>query len=461
MSLSPLLRPINHHQIGPSPRMPAIHADSSSESSISSSPIQSPATNPSRSNSPRKDNFDLPPPAYAHHGPVSQSFAFSGSIPVKIPPLVPRASPVPNHHVGSHSNAPASNSSTAFPAGGSIDTLRYARKSGLINSVTSPNALLPRCACGRAAGHSHARATSKERGNASNALDSGFSHLALGPSVTSHEPQRIGRIVSDSAASPTRTRGRDIASTGHNTPQFPPSNLSGSLLSRSRSDPIPPSPKGQSANVIAPIAHKPSRADRGVDARRASHAAFENGNFATLDAEASTSFSVGSPRRGRSREKQAHQLDDTQPGLLNHPPDREHPPSRSRPRKTSRRRSDEERERERERERQREREVLNVEPPQIMPSWSRRASTQDDIHHHQASTGAGVVPLNRKFNGSGAVPGANGEARISPGSTPANEKDYDEADQRRKEEMKRASDELGAVYGLAAGATHQKSIGGQ
>jgi hypothetical protein len=96
-----------------------------------------------------------------------------------------------------------------------------------------------------------------------------------------------------------------------------------------------------------------------------------------------------------------------------------------------------------------------------MPSWSRRASTQDDIHHHQASTGAGVVPLNRKFNGSGAVAGVNGEARISPGSTPANEKEYDEADQRRKEEMKRATDELGAVYGLAAGATHQKSIGGQ
>ena len=438
VSLSPLLRPTHHQIMGPSPRMPPSNVDSSSASSVSSSPIQSPKTNPSGSDSPRKDAFNLPPPAYpSHQAQIPSYLGYAGSVPVKIPALVPRA--VLNApHIPSSSHTPASNGSTVYPIGVSIDTLRFGRKPGLTNSVTSPKALLPRCACGKPANHK-GRPSSKDRAG----LEPGFSALNLGPSVISGSHcGPTNRVASDSA---TMTRGQlqGDGNTGQIAPV--PAHAIGdvfgcSLLSRSRSDPIPPSPNGKRNSVIAPMAMRESTS------RRASHNALEQRPTTSSNlgpgGGAPTSISRGvslispapmplSPRRGRSRERQSHPLDDDVAGLLNHPPEREHPPSRSQPRRNERRRSDEDREKLRAATGAPPTSPTIVDPPQIMPSWSRQNLTSD----FQKVPGEGVAPMRR--------PGSEGQR--SPGSGGEDE------DDRKREEMKRASKELGQVFGVAAG----------
>lgn len=393
VNLSPMLRPTHHH-ISPSPRLQASHPDSSSSSSITSSPIQSPRTNPS--DSPRKESFDLPPLAYKE-GPV---FAFPGSMPVKIPNLI---SKTPQTHTpGTHT--PASN---GHSIGASIDTLRFGRKPGLVNSVTSPNALAARCACGKPANH-RGRALSKDRG-----IESGLANFVLGPSVTYPEPIRMRRQPDS-----PKPLHKTFAATGHNTPdnlEFDSSRSS--LLSRSRSDPIPSSLENRPANKRSPIAQRVSnhRADALTSEGAIAPPSLRNVTVSSI------APSVASPRRGRSRERQPHPVDrDMSVGLLNHPPEREHPPSRSRHRREEgrldRRRSDS-----RERQRTAASPVV-AEPPQIMPSWNRRPSPT-------AGPGEGVAPTMRKT-------GSGRSAEV-----------HDD----RREDLRRASNQLGAVFGVAAG----------
>ncbi|KAK1927533.1 hypothetical protein DB88DRAFT_36090 [Papiliotrema laurentii] len=419
-SLSPMLRPA-HYQIATSPRLPPSHGDSSSSSSITSSPIQSPRTNPSATDSPRKESFHLPPLAYPKDTTMPSSFAFAGSMPVKIPNLAPRAE---KHTPTTHT--PVSNGSV-YPFGTSIDTLRFGRKPGSTNSVVSPNALGPSCHCGQSYGHKH-RATSKDRG-----LEAGLTHLTLGPSVVSHELYRPShRIVSETSASPGKPlllNNLTQAATGYNTPaELDPRGAS--YLSRSRSDPIPSPEAMRRAHAAGPLPN------RGPASRRASnlggerHALFSPTMKPVVDLSGTVAPSLAqSPRRGRSRERQHYPVDrEISAGGFNLPPDREHPPSRSRHRREERRRSPESRER------QRTPasvfaplpEILPETSPEnrIVPSWLRRASPE-------LGPGEGIAPVRRNVSGTPRSPIVRPDVR--------------------QEELRRADEQLSQVFGVAAG----------
>ncbi|EJT52336.1 hypothetical protein A1Q2_05998 [Trichosporon asahii var. asahii CBS 8904] len=241
-SLSPRVRPV--HQIAPSPIFsPRRRGGSSSSSSISESPIQSPATNPVDGGSPNKECFNLPPPAYP-----TQVFGSLSTMPVKIP---------------SSSRTPVMMTvplaGTTAPSGTSVETLRFGRKSSVTNSVTSPLALLPRCGCGRPIGH---RARSRDRSDAAEAI----SCLSLGPN-NDEVRSSASRVCSDSSRN-QGTRTPNIL-----CPALPEERsithvLGSSLLSRSRSDPHPPSPRAsmggihprpalELSGVAAPMNHSP------------------------------------------------------------------------------------------------------------------------------------------------------------------------------------------------------------
>lgn len=416
-TLSPLFRPTP--QIAPSPKMPGVSGDTSSASSITSSPLHSPRTNPSGSDSPQKEAFNLPPPAF----PAPASLVFPGSMPVKIPALATRPSLA--HAQQPTSQTPGSHGSTIYPTGTSIDTLRFGRKPSVTNSVISPNGLVARCACGKPANH-RSRASSKER--IFDPLDSGFSRLNLGPSLVPHHPTPLAatdkRIVSDSVLA--HPQGISIearrAQSGHGTPAPLIGSGSGSLLARSRSDPIPPSPSHRHS-VIAPMTTRelsvisPTRRASAADGRqsgayaatgmvmsRTGSATHRHAHVHREPAPApATSTGTGlalDMGRGRSRERQVHPRVDASVGLLNHPPERETAPSRSR-----HRRDESARERERlarrlstSRERvgeddaddertggRRGRDATTTstlppaQPPQITPSWSRRPEGLETI----------------------------------------------------------------------------------
>jgi hypothetical protein len=356
-TLSPLFRPTP--QIAPSPKMPGVSGDTSSASSITSSPLHSPRTNPSGSDSPQKEAFNLPPPAF----PAPASLVFPGSMPVKIPALATRPSLA--HAQQPTSQTPGSHGSTIYPTGTSIDTLRFGRKPSVTNSVISPNGLVARCACGKPANH-RSRASSKER--IFDPLDSGFSRLNLGPSLVPHHPTPLAaidkRIVSDSVLA--HPQGISIearrAQSGHGTPAPLIGSGSGSLLARSRSDPIPPSPSHRHS-VIAPMTTRelsvisPTRRASAADGRQSgayaatgmvmSRTGSATHRPAHVHREPAPATSTGTGLaldmgRGRSRERQLHPRVDTSVGLLNHPPEREAAPSRS-----CHRRDESERERER------------------------------------------------------------------------------------------------------------------
>ncbi|WVW80134.1 hypothetical protein I302_102109 [Kwoniella bestiolae CBS 10118] len=431
-ALSPLVRPTQHP--GRSPRVLAQNRGSSSissgSSSVSSSPLQSPQTNPSEVDSPKRDNFDLPPPAY----PTKQ-FGAPASVPMKIPALASRPSPLV-----APSQTPGSVGSTVYPAGASIDTLRYGRKPSAVNSVISPNALIPRCACGKPANHKN-RASSKDRADL---IDSGFSRLSLGPSLVTAQEEplpRSTRIVSESAIPPfiSGTPGRKTVPLGiPSSPQVAPST---SLLSRSRSDPIPGSPQTQRklipqvpAPVITNVITPSHRESNGMPLSPIVPPATRPGRNRNLE------VNMDSPRRGRSRERQEHHVGQMTSNFGG-PADREQAPSRSR----TRRRSDS-RERERERgrgrdsrERERERDhsghtspIKQTQTPQILPSWSRRAS---EATADRRKVLGEVAPAMRRTASNG---------KKSP--------TYDEEEkQRKKDEINRASKQLGQVFGVAAG----------
>lgn len=424
-ALSPHVRPTNTISLSPrnsgQPRATS-NGTSSGSSSVNSSPLHSPQTNPSDLDSPQKGLFDLPPPAY----PVTQFGAPPSAVPMKIPPLLPRASPIFGA-IGT----PGSQGSTIYPHGASIDTLRFGRRPGAVNSVTSPNALIPRCACGLPANH-RTRATSKDRAEV---VDSGFSRLSLGPSVMVREEpiSRSLRIVSDSAIppftlSPKGTPQTITATLNHSGPfhteqcsPVAPNNV----LSRSRSDPIPPSPKiGKRTIAPVPVVSTiiPTR-------RQSSHEPERRTNVLEIS-------NMDSPRRGRSRERQEHHGDDGDcpPAILNHPPEREAAPSRSRTRRDSRRRSGE-RSRSRQRERIRDldmsrdrehdgqRSRVSHEGPQILPSWSRPDPIADRV----------------------VAPSMKGQ------SNDDKKKYARDEDERKRQELRRATNQFGQVFGVAAG----------
>ncbi|WVF65769.1 hypothetical protein IAT40_000503 [Kwoniella sp. CBS 6097] len=471
-SLSPLVRPAQHP--GRSPRVFAQNRASSSissgSSSVSSSPLQSPQTNPSEVDSPKKDTFDLPPPAY----PFKSLGGIPTSVPMKIPALLPRpAAQQPN------CQTPGSQGSTIYPAGTSIDTLRFGRKPSAVNSVTSPNALAPRCACGLPANHK-GRANSKDRADLP---DAGFSRLSLGPSVVNapqapEEPApRSFRIVSDSAIPPFP--GRSVqpsvptpnrATIPLSIPQSPQVNPTASLLSRSRSDPIPSSPQVQRRVKAIPVAPAPAPIITTNVITPSHRETFAVPMSPIVPAQASASrptrhtanaleVSMASPRRGRSRERQEHHVPQMTGNALGGPADREQAPSRSRNRRDSRRRSDS-RERERERGRGRASVVAedrdrehsgqrsprsplattngtgNPPPPQILPSWSRRASE--------------ATADMRKLVGEGVVAPVMRRTSSGDKKSPVHERDEEERE-RKREELKRASKQLGQVFGVAAG----------
>lgn len=392
------------------PHVPSTHGpESNSSSSITSSPIHSPRTNPSGSgsDSPQKDPFDLPPPAFPNshsmsNYPLLQS---AGSVPVRIPNLGSSVakgsplSPVPGH-------VPAHGSLLSA----SIETLHFGRKPGVVNSVISPNALLPRCACGKAAGHAKRR-TSKDRG-----MEQGFAHLSLGPSVLSGGPSNPFAPSSSTSSTGTARVVSAPAKTslsGHSTPRHPPtysptplhtvsSTIGSSQLSRSRSDPIPPSPPGnviapstrQHANLISParerVTQQPQRSSRSRDSAPA------------------VETDAGDRRgRGRSLERQRRERG-TQAGLLNQVQEREQAPSRSRHRREERERDRKASERERERTEVYHAPISpsfvpNPKSSPISPSWSRRSSPTLDRgdRHKRISSGDQAALGSGSGSGSG------------------------------------------------------------
>lgn len=146
-----------------------------------------------------------------------------------------------------------------------------------------------------------------------------------------------------------------------------------------------------------------------------------------------------SPRRGRSLERQPHPVSNDHAGVLNQVGERELAPSRSRHRR-------EQRDRER---KEREGNTAQAEPiappkqapispsfaenpqSQIMPSWSRRSSTSIEK----------VSEVLRRNRGSSGVNTPASGDRRSPR----------EEDKEKAEELRKASKQLGQVFGVAAG----------
>lgn len=224
-SLSPMIRPA--YTITPSPKFGGRpRGTSTSSSSLSESPIHSPHTNPSGSDSPQKEVFNLPPPAYP------TPLGYIGSVPVKIPSGFQNR--VPSN--GNNGANPAH--STTPTTGASIDTLRFGRKSSVTNSVTSPLALAPRCGCGRALGHRNRNLPGD---------DANIACLNLGPGGPDADVAVL-RMVSDPIHRTPRTPNMPC-------PTLPEERsishvLGSSLLSRSRSDPHhPPSPRTARAHT--------------------------------------------------------------------------------------------------------------------------------------------------------------------------------------------------------------------
>ncbi|WVR03868.1 hypothetical protein IAU60_000866 [Kwoniella sp. DSM 27419] len=457
ISLSPSVRPTH---LPRSPRVVGRTRGSSSvssdSSSVSSSPLESPQTNPSEADSPKKETFDLPPPAY----PFKHLAGAPASVPLKIPALLPRAAVQPT------GQTPGSHGSTIYPAGTSIDTLRFGRKPSAINSVTSPNALTPRCACGKPANHRR-RSASKDRADLA---DAGFSRLSLGPSVIAprhaHEEPgpRTTRIVSDPAVKAfhysSATPGRSPIPLS--IPQSPQVTGSASLLSRSRSDPIPDSPRAEKRPippVTVPVTNVITPSHRETFAPPVSPIVPAQASASRPSQRANAlEVSPVSPRRGRSRERAEHHVGPIGPSPLVGPADREQAPSRSRHRRESRRRSNSrDRDRgdrsgsDRGRARPVEREgsgqrspksplsgvVANGNGAQISPSWSRRAS-EAAMDRNRVVREAESAAMRRTSSNGQRLAGY------------PREEDEEQTDS-KKTVLDRASKQLGQIFGVAAG----------
>ena len=446
--LSPRIRPT--YSVGPSPRMPPHvpsynHAgDSSSSSSITSSPFQSPRTNPSASDSPKKEAFDLPPPAFTSN----QIYAFPGSVPVKIPALITR----PN------AKTMASLGTTLYPNANSVDTLRFGRKPGVINSVTSPNALLPRCACGKPSDH-QGRPPNKDAA----ALDPDLTHLSLGPSKDVPHGDlkgRSARVVSDSILPPFDERFQTTHS-GSTTYLKPSRNagniLGGSHLSRSRSDPISPSSKIHPGSIVPLTTYEKSTI---ASNRRGSTIECNDERYSPqipMKATVVASFkaryppptalanllgppSTIPPDRGRSRDRLTHAAtrSGNTSGILHQPGEREKAPSRSRISPDERRRSAEKCHTDRDRAREGVGKSNQGERWPIKPSWSRPTSMSEAL-----PAGKGMAPPSRR-QGSEGREDKNEKIR-------GNVVGVEEGRGRTAADLKQASKQLGQIFGVAAG----------
>lgn len=338
-----MVRPVHH--IAPSPLFGRRRGNSSSSSSLSESPIHSPQTNPSTTgDSPQKEAFNLPPPAYP-----TTSYGFIGSVPVKIPSAL--ASRVPSASA-SGTSTPGSQT-TVYPTGASIDTLRFGRKPSVTNSVTSPLALAPRCGCGRALGH---RARSRER---------------LG------EPDISCLTLNDDGLVPAYGSIRMVSDPGFRTPRTPnpayttlseerniSTVLGSSLLSRSRSDPVPPSPRLQ-RNANTGIHPRPAHASTGKNTPSLQHAPLPAVTRAPNASASSTLPVAHDDRRGRSRERLPPRIDMTpeqRNAKLVHHEEREVAPVRDSRDSRSRGRNSRERSRSRDRDQTRLRSRSRHEP---------------------------------------------------------------------------------------------------
>ncbi|WVQ74586.1 hypothetical protein IAR50_004187 [Cryptococcus sp. DSM 104548] len=457
-ALSPHMRP--HHPSGLSPRSTkprtTSNSTSSGSSSAVSSPLQSPRTNPIEMDSPQKGLFNLPPSAYPH----KQSFGVTSSVPIKIPSLASRTSPV-----FSAVGTPGSVNSTVYANNASIETLRFGRRPAAVNSVTSPNALIPRCACGLPANHK-GRSTSKDRADL---FDSGFSRLSLNPPGTAKEEpiSRSLRIVSDSAIPPfalsPKVMAQAITPNTHVTPlnisEHPSPIAPTTHLSRSRSDPNPYSPQDAARVPPAPVVSNIAPPHR-QSANHTPTTCQGRENCCSGLRQCTNALgvtNVASPSRGRSRERTSHLEDEAccmvsqaQHGVLNHPPEREAAPSRSRNRRDSPRRSGT-RSRSRVRERSRPREWTRelgmsrerpadgeISPkhqlsprrsvPQILPSWSRPQGHENGVAPGMRRTGSGQE-RRREVEREGRGRGRG----------------------RSQEEERRARSQFGHVFGVAAG----------
>ena len=445
--LSPRIRPTV--SAGPSPRMPAhvpsqhLAGDSSSSSSITSSPIQSPRTNPSASDSPKKEVFNLPSPAFSSH----QIYAFPGSVPVKIPALITR----PNV------KTMASLGTTLYPNANSVDTLRFGRKPGVTNSVTSPNALLPRCACGKPANH-QGRPSDKDAA----ALDPDLTPLTLGPPKTDPDGGlrgRSARVVSDSVLPPFDEK-LQMAHSGHTTYLKPSRNagniLGGSHLSRSRSDPISPSLKVRPGSIVPLSIHEKSTIApdrRGsiiecIDERYTQQGPLKASVVTPLKprtqpvttaANMLSPPSIVPPDRGRSKDRLVHaaSCEGNSNGILHQPGEREKAPSRSRIRHDERPRSDEKCRNDRDRGATGPSNQIERRP--IKPSWAAHPSLAETL-----AVGKGMVPPSRR------------ESRIDKEDKSeknrGNMVGAEEGRGRKAADLKQeASKQLGQIFGVAAG----------
>jgi len=443
--------------IGPSPKTPAhllssrLPGDYSSSSSITSSPIQSPRTNPSASDSPYQETFALPPPAYIS----KQGLAFSGSVPVKIPALLPLGTTM----VPPRRGTPASHGSTDHPTAASVDTLRFSRRPGMTNSITSPNALLPRCACGKPANH-QGRSPGRER----ILREPTIAQFNISPAVAEpHAGPTTGRsirVVSDSLIPPSNERfynalGKSGLDQPHATIRKQSDTVGGSHLSRSRSDPIPPSPQGRPGGIAPMTAYGISN---NAHNRRASAVdSFAKPVLSKLPAGGAPTPmskpgetpsgepqapSIVSPHRGRSRSRQGHApLIESNASILNQPGEREAAPSRSRHRRDERRRSEERRRNERDRARDAVANASNVEPTAIAPSWIGDPSALDSA---QQAPGGGVAPQTRR-------PGGGGQTSPKTVYRRGSETDVEGERGRKGADLNRATKQLGQVFGVAAG----------
>lgn len=333
-------------------------------------------------------------------------------------------------------HTPQSHGSNVQLIGASVDTLRFGRKPGVTNSVTSPNALLPRCACGQPANH-RGRPSSKERAAMGNAL----TPLNIGPSVTERPRQRH---VSGGAipTSPPRVIS------GQHTPLSDIQTISGViggslLLSRSRSDPTPPSPQGRTP--IAPQVTQAPLISKISPTRRASHNDHDlppAGPIGSIPASLSKGGLIPpeSRRRGRSTERHRSHCNTSATGLFNQPTEREAAPSRSRHRREEARKQTEE--------------IAKVQAQvqaalvvekdpsspvnaaSITPSWSRRTS-QTDVR----SGGEGVAPANLRNPANGQRSPRSPAEGVSPSP--------EIQDARKVAELKRANNQLGQLFGIA------------
>lgn len=330
-----------------SPKLPALlQRRPASSSSDNSSPLQSPspfahAAYISGGDSPQKEHFTLPPPAYPHN-----AHHHGTSTPVKIQPMhVHRpVIPVPGH----------TGTTPGSFGGQSTDTIRYGRRPAVTNSMKSPNAIGPRCACGLPAGHAQrVRGTSKDRaGSFGNVLDSpgGFTMLATlsgqrRPSLTALQLEetlpRSSRHTSDSAIHPSGILGLHHQALPVPRRSSPPAGPS-SYLSRSRSDPLPPSAHSPRAHAtlsslvanlrlsnanptealphVGELARKslgahplPATATPIFSKRRLSDETDSRLNSPVNDEPASSAGDLArsvSDRRGRSRDRHALNLDE-------------------------------------------------------------------------------------------------------------------------------------------------------